>query len=355
MPRLVLACLLALLAAVAAPAPAGADPYLPPPGRVFNGLTAGFDTAEFARAAGRPPAVWQHFIAWGGSYRYTIENSRRAGARLMLHLSTARGQHEPERYSPGELARGAGDAFLVGLGRDLAAVGAPTYLRLLGEMNNCDNAYASHGCSGARRDADHAPAAFKAAWRRTWLILHGGPVHDVNARLAALGLPPVRTRETDLAVPLVAFVWAPMVGGSPNIPALRPGAFWPGARWVDWVGTSFYSRFPNFSGLETFYRAFAAAKAKPFAIAEWAIWGADAPAFADRLFAWVASHRRTRMMQYNQGAQPGGIFRLSRYPASARVVRRHVTGARFAAAGRTAARRGAAPTRPDRAARTDPG
>jgi hypothetical protein len=36
-----------------------------------------------------------------------------------------------------------------------------------------------------------------------------------------------------------------------------------------------------------------------------------------------------RMVQYNQGAQAGGIFRLSRYPASARVVRDRLSNPRF--------------------------
>ena len=35
------------------------------------------------------------------------------------------------------------------------------------------------------------------------------------------------------------------------------------------------------------------------------------------------------MVQYNQGSQPGGIFRLSRYPASARVVERRLASPRY--------------------------
>ena len=106
-----------------------------------------------------------------------------------------------------------------------------------------------------------------------------------------------------------------MTGGAPNISALRPQVYWPGRGWVDWVGTSFYPRFPNFTGLDRFYKDFALGERKPFAIAEWAIWGADAPGFADRLFDWIGSHKKVQMVQYNQGAQAGGIFRLSRYPA----------------------------------------
>jgi len=313
--------LLALLALACLPATAAADPYLPPPGKVFTGVTAGFDVDDFVARTGKHPAIWQHFIAWGSPYQYTLENSRNADARVMYHLSTSKGQNLAERLSPGDIARGRGDGFLVVLTRDLAAVGAPAYVRLLGEMNNCNNPYAAYSCGGGRRDRDHSTKSFKRAWKRVYLVMHGGDVAAIDARLAALGLPAVRAGARTLPAPQIAFVWAPMTGGAPNIAALRPRAYWPGSKWVDWVGTSFYSRFPNFSGLERFYKDFAVRERKPFAIAEWAIWGADAPGFASRLFDWIADHKLVRMVQYNQGAHAGGIFRLSRYPASARVVR----------------------------------
>ena len=33
----------------------------------------------------------------------------------MFHLGTSKGQNLPERFSPGEIARGKGDGFLVAL------------------------------------------------------------------------------------------------------------------------------------------------------------------------------------------------------------------------------------------------
>jgi hypothetical protein len=321
--------LVVLLALATLPAAASAEPFLPPQGKVWNGLTAGYDAGDFESRTGKHPAVWQHFIAWGGHYQYTITNSRDANARLMYHLSTAKGQNLPERFSPGEIARGKGDGFLVALTRDIAGVGSPVYMRLLGEMNNCNNPYAAYDCSGSKRDRDHSPATFKKAWKRVYLIMHGGDVAAINQRLKRLGLPAVQAGADTLPVPQIAFVWAPMTGGAPNIAALRPAVYWPGRKWVDWVGTSFYSRFPNFTGLDRFYKDFAAGKRKPFAIAEWAIWGSDAPGFASRLFGWIADHGQVRMVQYNQGAQPGGIFRLSRYPESAKVVRDRLAHPRY--------------------------
>jgi hypothetical protein len=321
--------LLALLLILSAPAIAHAAPYTPPPGKVWNGLTAGFDASDFESRAGKHPAVWQHFVAFGGSLEYTFENSRRARARLMYHIGTSKGQDMPERLSPGDIARGDGDRWLIVLTRGIATYGAPAYIRLMGEMNNCHNPYASHNCSGSARDRDHSVATFKKAWKRVYLIMHGGDVAAINARLARMRLPAVQAGTTEIPPAEVAFVWAPMTGGAPNISALRPQRYWPGSRWVDWVGTSFYSRFPNFTGLGRFYRDFANGKRKPFAIAEWAIWGAEAPGFADRLFGWIGSHRRVQMVHYNQGAQAGGIFRLSNYPASARVVRQRLAHPRY--------------------------
>ena len=135
----------------------------------------------------------------------------------MLHLGTAQGQNLPERISPGQIARGDGDGFLIGLTRDIAGVGAPVYVRLMGEMNNCNNAYAAYSCSGGRRDRDHSTDAFKRAWKRTYLIMHGGEVATIDKRLRALGLPPVQAGARTLPEPQVAFMWAPMTGGAPNI------------------------------------------------------------------------------------------------------------------------------------------
>jgi len=32
-----------------------------------------------------------------------------------------------------------------------------------------------------------------------------------------------------------------------------PGNYWPGSRWVDWVGTDFYSQYPVWKDLNRFY------------------------------------------------------------------------------------------------------
>ena len=95
---------------------------------------------------------------------------------------------------------------------------------------------------------------------------------------------------------------------------------------MDWVGTDFYSRFPNFHWLDDFYRDFGG---KPFVFGEWAMWGADDPGFVSRLFGWIGSHPRVRMVLYNQGQLADGPFRLKRYPRSAAALRKALAHRRF--------------------------
>ena len=325
MRRVVLSAVLLLLAVVP---DAHAGAFLPPAGKVWHGVASGRSVDDFTARTGRATAVWQHWIRWGDGFGYALERSAGARTRVMLHLSTAAAQHAPGRISPGAIARGDGDAYLVRLNRALAEHGTPVYLRLLAEMNNCDLAYSSHGCDGRARGADHGAARFRAAWRRTVTIVRGGSASAIDARLRSLGLPPLRAGG-DLPRPQVAFLWSPMTGGSPMIAALRPERFWPGRAYVDWVSTSFYSRFPNFHFLEPFYRRFAVGERRPFAFGEYAMWGGDDAGFARRLVAWVRSHDRVRMLVYNQGENPAGPFRLKRFPRAARVLRAAMRSERF--------------------------
>lgn len=326
-----LLCLLPIAALLVCAPGAAADAFLPPSDKVWHGVASGRDISDFRARTGRAPAVWQHWVAWGDTFEYALRRSEAAGVRTMLHLSTAVGQNASGRISPGEIARGRGDGYLLRLGQRLAAHGEPVYLRVMAEMNNCDLAYASHGCDGRARGRDHTAARFRQAWKRIVLVVRGGRVAAINAELRGLGLPAVRAGGDELPRPKVAFLWSPMTGGSPMIAALRPARFWPGPAYVDWIATSFYSRFPNFRFLEPYYRSFAVRYRKPFAFGEWAMWGGDDAGFARRLFAWVRSHDRVRMMVYNQGRDPSGPFGLRRFPRAQSVMRGAVASSRFAA------------------------
>lgn len=314
-----LVCILAL--ALAVPASAAAAPYRPPHGHVFLGLAGRPSGHAFRQATGRHPDVFQSFTMFGQGTKYIFERAAGQHAAPMLHISTSEGNNLPERLSPRAIARGRGDRWLLELQAEIAAVGAPVYVRPLAEMNGHWNPYSAYGSSG-RRNAAHSTRWFKRAWRRMAVILRGGP--DVDRQLRSLGLRP--TGRGSLQAAQVALVWCPQVAGAPDVPGNSPRAYWPGGRWVDWVATDFYSRFPNFSGLERFYRAF---PGKPFALGEWALWDSDDPGFVHRLFHWVKHHERVRMLIYNQGATAGGPFDLRRFPRSRAAIRAETRGARF--------------------------
>lgn len=320
--------LLAALCALAG-APARAQELLPPGEGVLTGLTGGSAQA-FAAQIHKHPAVDGVFVTWGRSFESAFGQAASNHARLMLHISTSMGYGAPEQITPQAIARGEGDGYLLSLSRRIVQSGRPVYVRLFAEMNNANNAYCAFNQDGSARDAAHSIASFKAAWRRTVLILRGGPLVQVNARLDALGLPPVRGAQADgqLPRPQVAFLWVPETAGTPDTPRNSARAYYPGDAYVDWVGTDFYSRFPNFGGLRRFYSEY---PGKPFAFGEWGIWGGDDQDWVRSFFSFVASHRRVRMALYNQGERADGPFRLGQYPRARLAIARALASSRFIA------------------------
>jgi hypothetical protein len=320
-----LAVLTAAAALTLAPS-AAASPLLPPEKKVFSGVTGSKSVASFSRQVGKHPAVFGFFHKWGGPTGYIYDSVERSGSRLMLHISTQDGYGTKEEITPRAIARGKGDRYLIRTNREIAAYGKPTYVRFLAEMNQTNNGYCAYNRDGSSRGPAHSTRAFKAAWRRATLILRGGPVADMNARLAALHQPALATDASELPAPQVAMAWVPQTEGTPNTHANRARAYWPGGKYVDWVGTDFYSKFPNFEDLETFYADF---PHKPFVFGEWALWGSDSPSFVHRFFAFVNHHERVRMLLYNQGNLVGGPFRLARYPHGAAAIRAELRKKRF--------------------------
>jgi hypothetical protein len=355
-PRALVTAVMATLLLIALAEPVGATPYLAPRGKVLVGVSGGRTAHGYARAAGKRPAMFQFFVAWGDRFQYAHRRARQAGAGLMVHLSTYNGPGTKERITPRDIALGRGDRYLYALGRGLARYRHPVYLRLFSEMNNAANPYSALDRNGHPRGPAHSHYWFRQAWRRVYLVVKGGRVVTINRTLRRLGLPGLRhlPLQSNVRVagviaradrgqrpprrsvhpartlprPRVAVQWVPMTAGSPNIDANRPGRYWPGSRYLDWVGTDFYSRFPNFGGLSRFYNTRRYAR-RPFVFGEWGMWGRDDPAFMRSFFDWVAAHRRVRMLAYYQGNQITSPFRLYRYPKAARAMRKALRSTRY--------------------------
>jgi hypothetical protein len=300
---------------------------VPPVGQVFTGVTGG-SPSSFQRQVGKHSAIFGYFTTWNEPIGTPLADARAARARLFLHISTdiGYGSGAGEDISPGGIARGGGDGYLIRLGGELARSGRSAYIALLPEMDQANNAYCAFNESGAPRGGSDSTANYRQAWRRSVLILRGGPVAVIDRRLHALGLPPVSTSQTRLPSPRVAFMWAPQTAGTPAIAANEPAAYYPGSQYVDIVGTDFYSAFPNFTGLARLYATY---PSKPFGFNEWAMWRSGDPGFVAELFAFVRSHRRIALMLYNQGLNPDGPFRLRYFPAAAGEIRRQFRSPRF--------------------------
>jgi hypothetical protein len=318
-------CVLALLA----PAAASAEELLPPGRGIFTGLSGG-SYPQFQAQVGKHPAVDGVFVTWGRTFESAFGQAHFNRARLMLHISTAQGYGAPEQITPRGIAQGAGDGYLLSLSARIAQSGEPVYVRLLPEMNQANNAYCAFNGDGSSRGPSHSTANFRQAWRRSVLVLRGGPVAGVDARLHALGLPPVHGLAATATLPRlpVAFLWVPQTAGTPETQANSAAAYYPGDAYVDWVGTDFYSLYPNFSGLQRFYSEY---PHKPFAFGEWALWSGDDSGWVEQLFSFIGSHARVRMALYNQGERENGPFRLSNFPASRRAIHRLIAAPRFLA------------------------
>src|SRR5262245_18207041 len=320
----------ALLIAALGPGSASALTLVPPKPSVFFGVSDRGTTAEFnefSELVGKHPALLQTFHPWGNSLNTAYERWRETGTRPILHISTANDQTLAEMITPQQIALGGGDNYLLQLNNFFATHGLPAYIRPLGEPNRCLNAWSAVTCDGVQRGGEHTTGWYKQAFRRIALIARGGnSLEGINATLAEIGLPPLnRTKGPNpgsLPAAPVSIVWSPLPGGSPRVKGNFPGNFWPGARWVDWVGTDFYSEYPDWRDLNRFYRA-RRWRRKPFSITEWAVSGDDEPRCAKQLIAWTGKRPRVSMLvYYNCFGEAQNPYDLSLYPRTASTLRR---------------------------------
>src|SRR4051794_28620493 len=315
-----------LLPATGAPA---ASSWVPPKPNVLLGVSdrgtaAEFD--EFTRLSGKHPALLETFHPWGNSLNEAYERWRETATRPILHISTADDQTLAEIITPEQIALGAGDDYLLQVNTFFGSRGLPAYIRPLGEPNRCLNAWSGVNCDGTLRGGEHSSFWYKQAFRRIAAIVRGGQsLQGIDATLAAIGLPALnRTRgptPNSLPAAPVSIIWSPLPGGSPREKGNFPGNYWPGSRWVDWVGTDFYSEYPVWEDLNRFYTG-KQWKGKPVAITEWAVSGKDDPRFVKELVAWTVKHPRVRMLVYYLGFGPGANpYDLGLYPRTTNTLR----------------------------------
>ena len=318
------ACALAAVAALALAfsASAGAGLLEPRGKKVWFGISDTGDMADFGRFSDdvdKHPAVIQSFRTWGSDFPDSIQRWQTARARPIIHITTADNNDGHELITPRGIAQGEGDEYLIRLNRLFFEKEMRAYVRPLGEPNRCLNVYAAYDCAGAPRDAAHKPRWYKLAFRRIYVIVHGGgKAKAINRRLHEAGLPPLNASVGGLPKAPIAVIWSPLPSGSPTVPHNRPRFYWPGSRWVDWSGTDFYASYPEWKSLTGLYNRY---PNKPFAITEWGVEAGDDPAFVSKLFAWVKKHPRTKMLVYYQDFGSTSNYRIQNYPTSLSVLR----------------------------------
>jgi hypothetical protein len=219
-----------------------------------------------------------------------------------------------------DIAQARGDTWLAEVNQAVAAHGGIVYIRPFPEMNGHWNAYCAFNQDGSSRGASNSTAAFRKAFARVYLIVHGGPAGALNAKLRRLGLPPARTGE--LATnprSRVRVVWNPQGYGSPDVGGNSAAAYYPGDAYVDVVANDLYN-INHSAAWEANDQLYAAHPNKPYAIAEWANWGFDDPAFVARMAAFVKDHRRVELVAYYNG-RPSSPWDIARQPRSRAAYR----------------------------------
>jgi hypothetical protein len=238
---------------------------------------------------------------------------------VTLHTKNTYGK---EAITPRGIARGYGDRYLVQISKAANRFGRDSYIRPLAEMNGHWNYYCAYNSNGSYRGSAHSTGNFRRAFRRIYLIMKGGTRADINARLANIGMPPLRTPGDIPENPFVRVVWNPQGYGSPNLAKNSANSYYPGNAYVDVVANDLYDiRFK--AEWDANLALFRSHPSKPYAIGEWGLWGIDDPAFVRHMAQFVSSHARVEAIVYYKSAR-GTIWDLGSKPKSLAAYKRYI-------------------------------
>jgi hypothetical protein len=222
---------------------------------------------------------------------------------------------------PAGIARGYGDRVLVQIAKAINRFGSTVYVRPYAEMNGWWSSYCAYNQNGTYRGWAYSTKNFRKAFRRTYLVIHGGSISAINAALKASGMPAMR-RTTDLPVNPVKVFWNPQGYGSPNLPGNTAASYWPGADYVDVVANDLYDirGKAEWTANLALYRAH---PDKPYAFGEWGLWGIDDPSFVKHMADFVRWHPRVKLIVFYK-SESGSIFDLASKPYSRAAYKRYI-------------------------------
>ncbi len=333
--------------AVATPAALG-NSFVPPRSQIFHGVSETGHIQHyrsFVDQTGSHSAISLSFFHWGVPLGTgALERYRRTRTRGVVSLSTAPGG-QPEVITPEAIARAKpkGDKYILSLNNSISESKQIVYLRLFPEMNGHWNPYSAFNADGSSRGSSHSTKNFRKAWKRFAIIVRGGTRWKINKRLRKRDMPRLLHARSNkdkiydrldvpkkLPKPKVALIWNPQTSGSPNVSGNQPADYYPGGRYVDWVGADAYAKFSNstlWNNLNAFYRKY---DSKPFVIGEYGPWDSDPiGAFMNQMHNWARSHGRTRMLIYYRSVSPTNIFNIQFYPAAQNALRSQLQNSEF--------------------------
>ncbi len=285
--------------------------------------------ARFQSQTGQASSVHHAFLGWeqGLSYGSPFAALFATLAPIpMIHLGTE-GRNTPEAITPGGIAAGKGDGYLIALNRAIAVWSKGIYVRPLAEMNNDGTLWSGYRANGQPRGAAYSPAIYRKAFARIYVILHGGSASAVNAKLRQLGLPPVQGGELlGNPFPKLRIIWSPLASDEPRVAGNAAALYYPGPGFVDVEGVDIYDErltdTAPWQGLEKLYRL-ARSHRKPFSVPEWGLSQVDDPAFVQHMCTFLKTHATEVAVFYE--SRPGSRYDLEGKPKSRGLYRTCVT------------------------------
>ncbi|HXY85794.1 MAG TPA: hypothetical protein VEH52_09960 [Gaiellaceae bacterium] len=305
----------ALCALVVVPA-AAARPFL----GVYGNAT------RFSSLTGQHTTVQHMYLGWGQGQTWGSSFDRilpTLGDVPLISITTYHWPSTTGVLTPLQIARGDGDSYLEALNAAIARSGRKVfYVRPLGEMTGWWSAWCAYTRDGRPKGPSYSTAAFRKAFARMYLILHGGPAAQIDARLARLGLPLVSGDLASNPFPRLRVIWGAQAHGDPQVPGNAPARYYPGDAYVDVIGDDPYDLGSvDWNAIQRLYEAY---PHKGFAFPEWGMRGLDDPAFVTRMASFVRSHRRVELLSFFNG-KAGGAYDLASKPRARAAYRKLIS------------------------------
>jgi hypothetical protein len=314
MRRLLLIALAALASAAAAQA-------------ALLGLTG--DPSRLQQQTGQVSQLHQAFLGWEqgqtwGSPFATLFAS--FGPTPLVHLGTsAKPPAKGDAITPLQIAQGKGDSYFTALSHAIFAYGQLIYIRPMAEMNHYESLYAGFRQDGSAKGPQYAPSAYRKAFCRIYLILHGGTAAQINAALAAAGEPPISQDLPVNPTSKLRVIWNPLAAGAPRIPANAAIEYYPGDAWLDLVGNDMFDSEGEFSAAENeALHAFAKAHHKPYSLPEWGLNGIDDPKFVQYICDFIRANPDVELAAYYASIATSA-YDLADKPKSRALYRQCIT------------------------------